>query len=127
MNQEEGYTVAEGMVALFIFGLIISLMLPLFQMIQDDANDQSDLAESGQWASEQMEKLATSCKTDRQGIMRSRLPQTGTIVRMKWACKKIDQWLIQVSVEVQWRTRKGETKKQKFKTHRFRISKGLPI
>mgnify|MGYP007126044334 CR=1 FL=1 len=101
---------------------MIGCILPLVQIIQADATDQSDLMESSQWLAGQMEKLTASCSGDRKGKLRRKMPQTNTVVQMKWECKQVDQWLIQISVEAQWKNRKGEYKKKTIKTHRFQAS-----
>ena len=78
MKHEKGYTIAEATVALFIFGLMIGLMFPLFEEVRADANDESDLVEIHQWVSEQMERLTSSCTRDRNGKIRRKLVKTHT-------------------------------------------------
>lgn len=127
MNTQKGYTVAEWMMAIFIFGLIISFMMPLFQQIVENAKEQSIFVESSQWMVTQMERLAPSCVSDQKGTDRRKIAKSNTTVQMKWECKKINHGLIYLSVEVQWKNQKGELKKQKVETHRFRTNKDLPI
>lgn len=127
MNDQKGYTVMELMMALFVFGLIIAFIHPLFQTMMANAREQSTLLEVNQQLTTQMEKLIATCSSDQKGTSKQKINGSHLTMRIKWDCKKINESLMQISVEVEWKNQKGELKRRKLETHRFRTRKDLPI
>lgn len=122
MSTQKGYTIAELLMAIFIFGLIITFVLPLFEQIKADANDQAMFVEVNQWMVAKIEQLSSVCMQDQSGVSRRKFAYSKAMAQMKWECKKMNQWLMHLSVVVQWRNQKGELKTERVETHRFRDS-----
>jgi prepilin-type N-terminal cleavage/methylation domain-containing protein len=126
MKQQQGYTVAELMVALLIFGLIISFIIPIFAEIKADAQEQTVVLESTQLMINQIEQLSTTCQAGGQGVTQLHGIATQIPYQLKWNCTRHVS-VIKIHVEVQWKDKQGKLQTKQIETHRFMPNTASPI
>lgn len=118
MRSEQGFTIAELVVALLIFGLLISFLIPMYQEIKANAVEEQAILESTQLLADQVERLRQGCKNNQQGFNTIKPAQQVATYQLKWSCMQQDQ-TIQIDVEVQWKDKRGKRTNKQLRTHYF--------
>ncbi|SFJ07191.1 type II secretion system protein [Thermoflavimicrobium dichotomicum] len=129
---EKGFTLAEIVTSLMIFGLLASFSIPIFLNLKQEVSDRLLEAEAHAFLQEKMERMVAEqqpVEMKGQEVKKSPSYQQRSY-QLHWQIRKIPSGLWQIDVEVQWKKQSGQVRKIRLRTHRFiplKTNGDLPI
>lgn len=120
IRNEQGFTLVEILISLYILGLFVFFTIPLFSELKQHEQQQAIRLEATSWLQEKVEKICTSQSFNVQSGNEERKSKVirKLVYHISWKCSAKQRNLYQIAVEIQWN--KGKQQRRIcLRTHRF--------
>ncbi|SMO49336.1 type II secretion system protein [Melghirimyces algeriensis] len=114
MKGEGGFTLAETVTALMVFGILVSVGLPILSEMKIQYRVNMQRMEATVLLKSEMERIqSSSVPVPSQGMKKSE--QDGTVYKIRWKKKRVHSHLAGTYVEVLWNDAQKRKQKRSLK------------